>query len=66
MMIGTEEARKKLNNASARRIRALCEQDRIPGAKKIGNTWMLPDNPVVVESDRKRPSKIKMKKGKKK
>lgn len=63
-MIGTKEAGVKLNNISPRRIRALCAQGRIPGAKLVGKTWTLPDRPVVMEADRVRPSVVKMKKKK--
>lgn len=27
---------------SARRINALCVEDRIPGAQKLGNMWIIP------------------------
>lgn len=64
-MIGTTEAEKKLK-VSARRIRVLCEQGRIPGAKMVGKTWTLPDNPRVVEAGRSRPGVIKMKRKPKK
>jgi len=60
-MIGTEAAAKKLN-VSARRVRVLCEEGRIEGAKRFGAIWMIPKNPVVTKADRVRPSKIKMKK----
>jgi hypothetical protein len=29
-------------NISIRRVRILCEQERIPGAYKIGNSWAIP------------------------
>lgn len=29
---------------SARRIALLCSQDRVKGAEKVGNTWLIPDN----------------------
>jgi len=62
-MIGTTEAAKKLN-VTARRIRVLCEQGRIQGVERVGNSWAIPDKPVVLTANRVRPSKIKMKKGK--
>jgi len=62
-MIGTTEAAEKLN-VSARRIRVLCEQGRIKGVKRLGKSWAIPDNPVVTEAERVRPSVIKMKKRK--
>lgn len=29
---------------SKRRIQTLCSTDRIPGAKKVGYSWIIPDN----------------------
>ena len=29
---------------SKRRIQTLCSTDRIPGAKKVGDSWIIPDN----------------------
>lgn len=29
---------------STRRIQILCNEDRIPGAIRIGRTWAIPDN----------------------
>jgi len=62
-MIGTTEAAKKLN-VTPRRIRVLCAQDRIQGVERVGNSWTIPEKPVVLTAGRVRPSKIKMKKGK--
>jgi len=62
-MIGTTEAAKRLN-VTARRIRVLCEQGRIQGVERVGNSWAIPEKPVVLTADRVRPSKVKMKKGK--
>jgi hypothetical protein len=62
-MIGTTEAAKKLN-VTPRRVRALCEQGRIKGIERVGNTWTIPNKPIVLSAGRIRPSKIKMKKGK--
>lgn len=56
-MISIEEARPKLNNLGARRIRVLCASGRISGAKLIGGTWVLPDVPVITPAGRTRPSK---------
>lgn len=66
-MISTTEAAKKLN-VVPRRVRVLCEQGRIKGAKKVGRNWTVPDEPKVIQADRVRPSKIEMqeKKGKRK
>ena len=63
-MIGTEEAGKILG-VIARRVRVLCAQGRIPGAQRIGNSWMCPNNPKVIEAKHPRPSKIAMTKRKK-
>lgn len=43
---------------SERRVRALCEQNRIAGAKKVGGTWVLPSNPKVSIAGRVRTGKI--------
>lgn len=40
--ISTIEAGKKWN-LSHRRVAILCAEERIPGVKKIGNTWLIPD-----------------------
>ena len=42
---------------SDRRINTLCQQDRIPGAYKIGNAWAIP-------FDAKKPSDERVKSGK--
>lgn len=42
---------------SDRRINTLCQQDRIPGAYKIGNAWAIP-------VDAKKPSDDRVKSGK--
>ena len=41
--ISTIEAGEKWN-LSHRRVAILCAEDRIPGVKKIGNTWLIPAN----------------------
>ena len=41
--ISTVEAGEKWN-LSHRRVAILCSEDRIPGVKKIGNTWLIPAN----------------------
>jgi hypothetical protein len=33
---------------SERRVRALCEQGRIPGAFKCGHFWLLPIEPKIL------------------
>lgn len=57
-MIDTKQAGEKLGDISARRVRALCNEGRIPGAVKHGRDWMLPDNPTVLPATRTRPGKV--------
>lgn len=42
---------------SARRIQVLCANNRIPGAQRIGNMWVIPD-------DAEKPSDARIKSGK--
>lgn len=42
---------------SPRRVGILCAEGRIPNAKKIGNTWLIPD-------DAEKPSDARIKSGK--
>ncbi len=42
---------------SKRRVAILCSEGRIPNAKKIGNTWLIPD-------DAEKPSDARIKSGK--
>ena len=42
---------------SRRRVAILCEQERIHGAQKIGNAWIIPD-------DAEKPSDARIKSGK--
>lgn len=58
-MIDTKTAAEKLN-ITPRRVRVLCEQGRIRGAKKVGRDWLLPPNPVVLAAERRRPGKAPM------
>ena len=46
---------------SGRRLRVLCAQDRVSGAKKVGSVWILPDTLTVLPAGRVRPGKIKLK-----
>lgn len=46
-MISTQEAAAVLK-MSARRVRKLCEQGRVAGAKKVGDRWVLPESPAVL------------------
>ena len=47
----------KLWGISERRINVLCQEGRIEGAKKFGNTWAIP-------SDAEKPSDLRIKSGK--
>ena len=38
------------------RLRLLCKQGRIPGARKFGKAWMLPDPFVISEKNRTAPT----------
>lgn len=42
---------------SARRVAILCEQERIAGAQKAGNNWIIPD-------DAQKPADARIKSGK--
>lgn len=37
---------------SKRRIQILCNQDRIPGAKKIGSYWAIPEDAEKPKDER--------------
>ena len=39
---------------SARRIALLCSQDRVKGAEKVGNTWLIPDNAEKPQDPRRK------------
>ena len=43
--ISTIEAGEKWN-LSQRRVAILCSEERIPGVKKVGNTWLIPADAV--------------------
>ena len=53
--ISTTEAAKRWG-LSGRRVAILCAEERIDGAQKIGNTWMIPD-------DAQKPSDARIKSG---
>lgn len=57
-MISVKEAAALLNNISERRVRTLCAEGRIKGAKKISGVWLLPDKPQVTAAARVRAGKI--------
>ena len=46
-VIGSKEAAAKLK-ISDRRVRVLCAQNRIKGAEKVGKSWVMPSNPVIL------------------
>ena len=54
--ISTIEAGEKWS-LSHRRVAILCAEDRIPGVKKIGNTWLIP-------ADAEKPADARVKTGK--
>ena len=54
--ISTIEAGEKWN-LSHRRVAILCAKDRIPGGKKVGNTWLIP-------ADAEKPADARVKSGK--
>ena len=37
---------------NARRINALCAEERIPGAQKLGNMWVIPVNAEKPKDER--------------
>ena len=41
--VTTKEMSKKWG-ITLRRIQIMCSQGRIPGAKKVGRTWMIPED----------------------
>lgn len=57
-MISVKEAATLLK-ISERRVRVLCAENRIKGAKKIGPTWVLPGKPVISPA----PRTLRMTKG---
>lgn len=38
---------------SSRMVSIYCQEDRIPGAIKKGNLWLVPDNAIKPEDNRK-------------
>ncbi len=53
--ISTADAAKRWS-LSQRRVIVLCSESRIPGAEKIGNTWLIPD-------DAEKPADARIKSG---
>lgn len=62
-MISLKDAAEKLG-VTERRLRVLCAEGRVIGAKKIGGSWILPSSPQVVAGSRTRPGVLKVKKKK--
>ena len=54
--ISTIEAGEKWN-LSHRRVATLCSEGRIPGVKKVGNTWLIP-----ADADKPADARIKTEK----
>jgi len=46
-MIGTKEYA-QLHGLSQVRVRQLCEAGRIPGAQKVGKTWIIPEDALPI------------------
>ena len=51
--ISIQEVAKKWD-ISSRRVQFLCKENRVPGAKKIGDVWLVPDNICKPTDMRKR------------
>jgi hypothetical protein len=60
-MISIKQYAAKLG-ISAERLRALCREGRIEGAKLVGGVWVLPARAKVTAAARTRPGKLRMKK----
>lgn len=58
-MITVKQAAERLG-VNVARVRALALAGRIPGAKKLGRDWFLPDPFVVLAVRRSHHGKIKM------
>ena len=44
----------------AQRVRALCQQGRVSGAKKYGRAWLIPSPIAVMPASKSCPGKIKL------
>jgi len=61
--IGAKEAAEKWC-ITRRRVQTLCEQERIPGAKKIGTMWLIPHDAIKPDDARIKTGKyMKQKEG---
>lgn len=47
-----------LLGVSPARLRVLCRDGRIPGAKRVGAVWLLPDRPKVKPASAGPPLKL--------
>lgn len=59
-MISVDDAAQILG-VSPRRVRTLCNQDRIRGAKLVSGVWVIPNKPAVIPAERRRPGKLVLK-----
>ena len=50
---------------SARRVHQYCKDERIPGAKRLGNAWAIPENAAKPQDPRSRKKKEKIQSGEK-
>lgn len=57
MTISVKQAATRLG-LGVRRVRVLCEQGRIDGARKVGRDWVIPDPPVILPPARARPTPV--------
>lgn len=55
-LLSTTETAKRWG-ISARRIALLCSQNRVKGAEKVGNTWLIPDSAEKPEDPRRKQNK---------
>ena len=44
----------KLWNMKERKITSLCREERIPGIRKINNTWLIPSDSLIPLDKRKK------------
>ncbi len=52
LLTTTEKAKRW--GISARRIALLCSQDRVKGAEKVGNTWLIPEKAEKPQDPRRK------------
>ena len=51
---------------SPRRVHQYCKEERVPGAKRLGNAWAIPENAVKPQDPRRRKKIEKVAGGEKK